>query len=108
MVEKVSGRLLLAAVADSSERVRTAVLQALVGTVALDDYMAQVWGGRPSSSCDVICMDQQAGGVQLQLLYIVISSRFMNNDCMVWSARSLFHAPSLSPYGVSPSLPVLY
>ena len=46
VVEKVSGRLLLAAVADSSERVRTAVLQALVGTVALDDYMAQVGGGR--------------------------------------------------------------
>ena len=44
VVEKVSGRLLVAAVADPSERVRTAVLQALAETTALDDYMAQVWG----------------------------------------------------------------
>ncbi|GAX78992.1 hypothetical protein CEUSTIGMA_g6432.t1 [Chlamydomonas eustigma] len=41
VVEKVSSRLLIAAVADPSERVRTAVLQALADTSALDDYMAQ-------------------------------------------------------------------
>uniref|UniRef100_A0A7R9YR22 Serine/threonine-protein kinase TOR n=1 Tax=Chlamydomonas euryale TaxID=1486919 RepID=A0A7R9YR22_9CHLO len=41
VVEKVSQRLLVAAVADPSERVRTSVLRALHGTTALDDYMAQ-------------------------------------------------------------------
>ena len=38
----MSQRLLVAAVADPSERVRTAVLRALHSTTALDDYMAQV------------------------------------------------------------------
>lgn len=42
VVERVSQRLLVAAVADPSERVRTAVLRALHSTTALDDYMAQV------------------------------------------------------------------
>ncbi|MEW5308376.1 MAG: hypothetical protein WDW38_000344 [Sanguina aurantia] len=41
VVEKVVTRLLVAAVADPSERVRLAVLKALAGSTSLDDYLAQ-------------------------------------------------------------------
>ncbi|GFR45444.1 hypothetical protein Agub_g6840, partial [Astrephomene gubernaculifera] len=41
VVERCVSRLLVVAVADSSERVRKEVLGALVGTPALDDYLAQ-------------------------------------------------------------------
>lgn len=42
VVERCVSRLLVVAVADSSERVRKEVLRALVATTALDDYLAQV------------------------------------------------------------------
>eukprot|EP00798_Chlamydomonas_sp_ICE-L_P022752 gene22752-29919_t len=41
VVEKVTQKLLMSAVADPSERVRTAVLEALHGTTSMDDYLAQ-------------------------------------------------------------------
>jgi hypothetical protein len=42
IVERVSHRLLVAAVADPSERVRVTVLGALQSTDALDEFLAQV------------------------------------------------------------------
>jgi hypothetical protein len=45
VVERCVNRLLVVAVADSSERVRKEVLRALVATTALDDYLAQVGCG---------------------------------------------------------------
>jgi hypothetical protein len=45
VVEKVTGKLLMTAVADPSERVRRTVLQALAASAALDDHLAQVCAG---------------------------------------------------------------
>ena len=42
VVEKVAHRLMAAAVADPSERVRITVLSALYGTTALDEFLGQV------------------------------------------------------------------
>ena len=42
VVEKVAHRLLVSAVADTSERVRVTVLTALHGSTALDEFLAQV------------------------------------------------------------------
>lgn len=41
VVEKVTGKLLMTAVADPSERVRRTVLQALASSSSLDDHLAQ-------------------------------------------------------------------
>lgn len=51
VVEKVTHKLLMTAVADPSERVRKAVLKALHGSTALDDFLAQVGGARGPRAC---------------------------------------------------------
>ncbi|GLC61314.1 hypothetical protein PLESTB_001742500 [Pleodorina starrii] len=59
VVERCVNRLLVVAVADSSERVRKEVLRALVATTALDDYLAQadclraLFVGMNDESCTV-------------------------------------------------------
>lgn len=54
VVEKVVQKLLIAAVADPSERVRKAVLEAFLASAALDEHLAQVGaaaGAMPFLTC---------------------------------------------------------